>query len=258
MNADWKNRYEVAITTAKEAGQLALDYFDTNLAVEWKQDLTPVTAADRQAEELIRKRLLSSFPNDGFLGEEFGSTPETSGFRWIIDPIDGTRNYVRGIPLWATLIGLEYKEEQILGVADVPAMSQTYRALRGEGAFRNGQRIHVSKVSDLSQAMMFYSSLSWFIKAGRQDAFLELSGRVQRQRGFGDFYGFVLVAQGSGELMMEHGTHAWDLAAIKPIVEEAGGRFSNWDGQSNIYRPDVLVSNGVLHEEVLKLLALSK
>jgi histidinol-phosphatase len=96
--------------------------------------------------------------------------------------------------------------------------------------------------------------LSWFIKAGRQDAFLELTGRVQRQRGFGDFYGFVLVAQGSGELMMEHGTHAWDLAAIKPIVEEAGGRFSNWDGQANIYRPDVLVSNGVLHEETLAIL----
>jgi len=258
MNADWKNRYELAITTAKEAGQLALGYFDTNLAVEWKQDLTPVTAADRQAEELIRKRLLSSFPNDGFLGEEFGSTPGTSGFRWIIDPIDGTRNYVRGIPLWATLIGLEYREEQILGVADVPAMNQTYRALRGDGAFRNDRRIHVSKISDISQAMMFYSSLSWFIKAGRQDAFLELAGRVQRQRGFGDFYGFVLVAQGSGELMMEHGTHAWDLAAIKPIVEEAGGRFSNWDGQANIDRPDVLVSNGVLHEEVLKLLALKK
>jgi histidinol-phosphatase len=258
MNADWKNRYELAITTAKEAGQLALGYFDTNLAVEWKQDLTPVTVADRQAEELIRKRLLSSFPNDGFLGEEFGTTPGTSGYRWIIDPIDGTRNYVRGIPLWATLIGLEYQEEQILGVADVPAMGQTYRALRGEGAFRNDRRIHVSKVSDLSQAMMFYSSLSWFIKAGRQDAFLELAGRVQRQRGFGDFYGFVLVAQGSGELMMEHGTHAWDLAAIKPIVEEAGGRFSNWDGQANIYRPDVLVSNGLLHEEVLNLLALKK
>ena len=258
MNADWKNRYELAVTTAKEAGQLAMGYFDTNLAVEWKQDLTPVTAADRQAEELIRKRLLSSFPNDGFLGEEFGSTPGTSGFRWIIDPIDGTRNYVRGIPLWATLIGLEYRDEQILGVADVPAMNQTYRALRGDGAFRDDQRIHVSKVSDISQAMMFYSSLSWFIKAGRQDAFLELARRVQRQRGFGDFYGFVLVAQGSGELMMEHGTHAWDLAAIKPIVEEAGGRFSNWDGQANIYRPDVLVSNGVLHEEVLNLLALKK
>jgi histidinol-phosphatase len=254
MNPDWKNRYEVALTTAKEAGQLALDYFDTNLAVEWKQDLTPVTVADRQAEELICKRLLSSFPNDGFLGEEFGSTPGTSGYRWIIDPIDGTRNYVRGIPLWGTLIGLEYQEEQILGVADVPAMGQTYRALRGEGAFRNDQRIHVSKVSDFSQATMFYSSLSWFIKAGRQDAFLELTGRVQRQRGFGDFYGFVLVAQGSGELMMEHGTHAWDLAAIKPIVEEAGGRFSNWDGQSNIYRADVLVSNGVLHEETLAIL----
>lgn len=255
MNPDWKNRYEIALGAAKAAGQLALGYFDTNLAVEWKQDLTPVTVADRQAEELIRKRIQSSFPDDGFLGEEFGNTPGSSGFRWIIDPIDGTRNFVRGIPIWATLIGLEYKEEQILGVADVPAMNQTYRALRGYGAFRNDRRIYVSKVAEMAQATMFYSSLSWFIKAGRQDAFLELVKRVQRQRGFGDFYGFVLVAQGSGELMMEHGAHAWDLAAIKPIVEEAGGRFSNWDGQADIHRPDVLVSNGVLHEETLGILS---
>jgi histidinol-phosphatase len=109
-------------------------------------------------------------------------------------------------------------------------------------------------VSDLSQAVMFYSSLSWFIKAGRQEAFLELVKRVQRQRGFGDFYGFLLVAQGSGELMMEHGVHVWDVAAIKPIVEEAGGQFTDWDGQPTIHRPDVLASNGLLHQQTLDIL----
>ncbi len=255
MNADWRNRYELAVTVAKEAGQLALQYFDTDVKVEWKKDQSPVTVADREAEDLLRKRLLDAFPNDGFLGEEFGDTPGASGFRWIIDPIDGTRNFVRGIPLWATLIGLEYQEEQIVGVADLPAMNQSYRALRGQGAFRDDRRIHVSKVSDLSRAVMFYSSLSWFIKAGRQEAFLDLVKRVQRQRGFGDFYGFLLVAQGSGELMMEHGVHVWDVAALKPIVEEAGGRFTDWDGQPSIHRPDVLASNGMLHEETLGILA---
>jgi histidinol-phosphatase len=255
MNADWRNRYELAVTVAKEAGRLALRYFDSEMVVEWKKDQSPVTVADREAEDLLRKRLLGTFPKDGFLGEEFGNTPGTSGFRWIIDPIDGTRNFVRGIPLWATLIGLEYKEEQIVGVADLPAFGQTFRAMRGEGAFRDDRPIHVSQVTELSKGVMFYSSLSWFIKAGRQEVFLELVRRVQRQRGFGDFYGFLLVAQGSGELMLEHGVHIWDVAAIKPIVEEAGGRFSDWDGQPTIQRPDVIASNGILHDQVLGLLA---
>jgi histidinol-phosphatase len=254
MNPDWGNRYELAVTAAAEAGKLALRYFDSDLTIEWKKDHSPVTIADREAEELLRKNLLGAFPDDGFLGEEFGDTPGTSGFHWIIDPIDGTRNFVRGIPLWATLVGLEYKGEQIAGVADVPALGHSYRALRGEGAFRNERQIHVSKVRDLSHAVMFYSSLSWFIKAGRQEVFLELVKRVQRQRGFGDFYGFLLVAQGSGELMMEHGVHVWDVAAIKPIVEEAGGRFTDWDGQPTINRPDVLASNGILHDEILRIL----
>ena len=255
MNADWRNRYERAITAAQQAGRLALGYFDANVTVEWKHDQTPVTLADRQAEALLRTQLLGAFPGDGFLGEESGDTPGDSGFRWIIDPIDGTRNFVRGIPLWATLVGLDYKEEPIAGVAVLPALGQTYRALRGEGAFRDDRQIHVSKIAALSEAMMFYSSLSWFLKAGRQDVFIDLAKRVQRQRGFGDFYGFLLVAQGSGELMMEHGVHIWDIAAMKPIVEEAGGRLTDWDGQPNIHRPDVLASNGVLHEEILRLLA---
>jgi histidinol-phosphatase len=258
MNPDWRNRYELAVTAAKEAGRLALRYFDSDLVVEWKKDQSPVTLADREAEDLLRKRLLGTFPNDGFLGEERGDTPSTSGFRWIIDPIDGTRNYVRGIPLWATLIGLEYRDEQIVGVADLPALGQTFRAIRGEGAYRDDRQIHVSQVTELSKAVMFYSSLSWFIKAGRQDVFLELVKQVQRQRGFGDFYGFLLVAQGSGELMMEHGVHIWDVAAIKPIVEEAGGRFSDWNGQATIQRPDVLASNGILHNEILRILANSR
>jgi histidinol-phosphatase len=250
----WRNRYERAVEAARAAGQLALRYFDGSFTVEWKSDLSPVTVADREAEQLLRQKLLGAFPDDGFLGEEFGDTPGSSGFRWIIDPIDGTRSFVRGIPLWATLVGLEYRDEQIAGVAEVPALGDTYRALRGDGTYRNDRRVHVSEVADLSQSLIFYSSLSWFIKAGRQDVFLELTRRTDRTRGFGDFYGFVLVAQGSGELMVEHGVHAWDVAAIKPIVEEAGGRFSDWDGGTGIHRPDVLVSNGRLHDEALAVL----
>lgn len=254
MNPEWQARYEVAMEAAREAGQLALRYFQGTMVVEWKQDQSPVTVADREAEELIRSALTARFPNDGFLGEEHGDAPGTSGFRWIIDPIDGTRSFVRNIPLWATLIGLEYKDEQIAGIVDVPALGDTYRALRGNGAFKNDQPIHVSDIEELDQSMIFYSSISWFVDAGREQDFLRIAQQTQRQRGFGDFYGFVLVAQGSGEVMFEHGVHVWDVAAVKPLVEEAGGRFSNWDGSISIHRPDVIASNGRLHDKVLHLL----
>jgi len=254
VNADWRSRYELAVEAARQAGRLAMRYFDTDLTVEWKQDSSPVTVADREAEALLRRQLLGAFPNDGFLGEESGDTPGVSGFRWIIDPIDGTRSFVRGIPIWATLVGLEYEGDQIAGIAHVPALGQTYRALRGDGAYRDERRIQVSTISSFAHAQLFYSSLSWFIKAGCREPFLDLVGRTHRQRGFGDFYGFVLVAQGSGEIMVEHGVHAWDVAALKVIIEEAGGRFSNWDGGTSIHRPDVVVSNGKLHDETLRIL----
>jgi histidinol-phosphatase len=256
MNPAWRQRYEMAVQAAQEAGRLALKYFpdgiNAPLKVEWKEDRSPVTKADREAEDLLRTTLQKTFPGDGFLGEEYGEKPSASGFRWIIDPVDGTRNFVRGIPFWATLVGLEYKGEQVAGVVYVPPLGQTFRALRGDGAFRDDASIHVSAIENLADAQLFYSSLAWFDKAGRLPGFLRLAGRTQRQRGFGDFYGFVLVAQGSGEVMIEYGVHAWDVAAIKVLVEEAGGRFSDWDGNSTIHRPDVIASNRRVHEAALQ------
>jgi histidinol-phosphatase len=254
LNTDWRTRYETAVEATRQAGRLALRYFEGALNIEWKQDQSPVTVADREAESLLRTTLLDAFPQDGFLGEEHGEQNGASGYRWIIDPIDGTRNFVRGIPLWGTLVGLEYRGETIAGVVDVPALGLTFRALCGDGAYRNDQPIRVSDVRSLREATMFYTSLSWFERAGRRDVFLDLAMSVQTQRGYGDFYGHVLVAQGSGDLMLEHGVHIWDVAAIKPIVEEAGGRYSDWDGKPDIRRPDVLVTNGPLHDEVLHIL----
>jgi histidinol-phosphatase len=254
LNPEWKARYEVAVDAARQAGQLALRYFEAALTVEWKHDLSPVTIADREAEALLRTLLLGKFPGDGFLGEESGDAPSTSGFRWIIDPVDGTRSFVRGVPLWGTLVGLEYRGEQIAGVVEVPALGHSYRALRGDGAYRGERRLRVSEVATLEEAHLFYSSISWFVKAGRERQFLELARRTQRQRGFGDFYGFVLVAQGSGELMIEHGVHPWDMAALKPLLEEAGGRLTDWNDQPTIYQPDVIASNGRLHAEALRIL----
>jgi histidinol-phosphatase len=254
MNADWRNRYEVAVEATRQAGQLARQYFETALAIEWKQDLSPVTRADREAEQLLRTALLERFPNDGFLGEEFGDQPGSSGYRWIIDPIDGTRSFVRGIPLWATLVGLEYKGEQIAGVVECPALEDCYRALRGDGAYRNNQPIHVSSVDTLEKSHLYYSSLSWFVKAGLHNHFLELVERTERQRGFGDYFGFVLVAQGAGELMIEWGTHPWDLSALTALITEAGGKVTTWDNTPTIYQPDVIASNGLVHDQARAIL----
>lgn len=254
MNPEWRTRYELARETAHRAGQLALRYFDAEFEVEWKNDRSPVTIADRETEALLRTTLLQAFPRDGFLGEESGDVLGASGFRWIIDPIDGTRNFVRRIPIWGTLVGLEYQGETIAGVVEAPAMRLTYRAVRGDGAYRGDRRMHVSTVKSLDETTVFYTSLSWFVKAGREQAFLEIIRRTQTQRGFGDFYGHVLVAEGAGEAMIEHGVHIWDVAALKPIVEEAGGRFSDWDGKPSIHRPDVVISNGQVHDEILAIL----
>jgi histidinol-phosphatase len=254
-NPEWKRRYEKAIDFTRKAGRVAMRYFDTELAVDIKGDSSPVTIADRETEEVLRKDLSEAFPGDGFLGEEFGDTPGTTGYRWIIDPIDGTRSFVRGIPAWATLVGLEHKGELIAGFVDAPGFGHTYHALRGEGAWRNDRRIRVSDQADLSKSLVFYSGVNWFLKAGREQAFLELVRRTERQRGFGDWHGFLLVAQGSGEAMVEHGVHIWDIAAVVPIVEEAGGRFSNWKGGFDPNAPDALATNGKLHQDVISVLA---
>jgi histidinol-phosphatase len=254
----WRNRYQTAQEIAEAAAHLAHDYFTGEFQVEWKTDQSPVTVADREAEALMRTRLLTAFPEDGFLGEEHGEQPGSSGFRWVIDPIDGTRSFVRGIPLWGTLLGLEYRGEQIAGIVVAPALRETWRALRGDGAYRNGRPIRVSTVDRMDQALIFYSGVTWFQRAGHLDAFLALAGKTDRQRGFGDFYGFMLVAQGSGELMVDHGVHVWDVVAVKPIIEEAGGRFSDWEGTPSVNRPDVVASNGRLHDEALRILRTAK
>ena len=257
MNPDWRSRYELAVEAADKAAQIALGFFpagdpaDFARHIEWKLDRSPVTAADRAAEAFLRNRIINAFPNDGFLGEEYGEKPGDSGFRWIVDPIDGTRNFIRGMPLWGTLVGLEYRGEAIAGAAVMPALGYTYRALRGDGAFRDERRLHVSETAALDEAILFCSSLSGFFKAGTRGDASGLARRTQRQRAFGDFYGFVLVAQGSADVMVEQAMHVWDMAAVAPIIEEAGGRFTDWDGRPTIHRPDVVASNGRLHDETL-------
>ncbi len=259
MNADWRSRYDLAIEAARGGGDFAKriydDTFDArDMQVIQKENNSPVTVADRGAEQLIREMITKHFPQDGFLGEEYGDQPGSSGFRWVIDPIDGTKSFIRHVPIWATLIGLEFQGELIAGAVYIPVFNQMYHALRGNGAYLDARRIRVSQVDKLSEAILCYSSMGWFTRAGKEETFHNLYKQTYRQRGYGDFYGFVLVAQGSCEIMLEHGVNPWDIAATKAIIEEAGGTFTDWDGGGGIDRPDVLATNGLLHEKTRGLL----
>lgn len=255
MTADARTRYDLALETAAAAAALALDFYHRDFSVDLKQDRSPVTEADRGAEALIRSAIERNFPADAILGEEAGSKPGTTGFRWIIDPIDGTRSFIRRIPLWATLIGIEHRGEQIAGVACIPALGQTFHALSGHGAYLDSSRIRVSDVNELSCSMLCYSSIKGFRKTNREAALIELTERTERQRGYGDFYGFVLVAQGACEIMIESGVHAWDVSALMAIVQEAGGMLTDWSGNATIDSPNVVATNGRLHDTVLAMLA---
>jgi histidinol-phosphatase len=215
-------RVEVAIAAARAGGAVALKYFGSQLPVEYKGDRSPVTRADRECEQQVASVLRSAFPDYGIVGEEFGER-EGRGARWIVDPIDGTKNFIRGIPYFATLIGLEEEGEVVAGVVYAPA----------SGA-------------------LLYAHI--FRKHGRWKGFERLVRAAGRERGFGDYFGHTFVARGQAEAMVELDLKPWDLAPIKIIVEEAGGRFSDFAGVPTIYGGDAVASNGCVHEQVLELL----
>lgn len=254
MKADLTDRYHAALNAVEKASKAAWKHYVAGVTYETKSDATPVTIADREAESILREELGGTFPNDGFLGEEYGDRPGSSGFKWIADPIDGTRNFIRGVPLWGTLLGLEYRGDLVAGVCSCPGTGQTWHAMRGHGAWLGNTKINVSSINTLKQSHIYYSSISYFDKHGKASAFLDLVRDTERQRGFGDYFGFMLVAQGAGEVMIDHGVHAWDVAACKPIIEEAGGKMTNWDGGWDVFKPDVIASNGKLHDFVVKSL----
>jgi histidinol-phosphatase len=254
MNPDWRARYDLALTLARKAGDLARTYYDGTFTVEYKADESPVTVADREAEQLVRAAVGEAFPGDGFLGEEFGDQPGGSGYRWVIDPIDGTKPFVRGVPLWGTLVGVEYQGEPVAGIAYAPALGTLFHALRGDGAYKDGKRIRVSDTPTLAESTLCFSGISWFAKAGREKQFADLARCTAQQRGWGDFYGFVLVAQGACELMVDYGVKPWDVSALRPIVEEAGGVFTDWTGTPTTTTPDVIASNGKVHAAALAVL----
>lgn len=242
-----------ATEAARAAGAIALKYYTSGFDVTIKPDQTPVTQADREAEQAIVAALERTYPEWGFLGEEFGAKGGKD-VRWIIDPIDGTRNFVRRVPVWATLLALEEGGEIVAGVIHNPVTGDLYAARRGGGTRLNGQRIHVSDVSDLWSATLLHAGLRLYRAAGVWDGFVRLVDATERQRGFGDYMGYTLVAEGKGDFYLEVDLKPWDLAPCKIVVEEAGGRFTDLAGRPTIYSGTALASNGRLHDVALKLL----
>ncbi len=242
-----------ALEAARAAGEIAMKYYRGTFEVTIKADQTPVTQADREAEQAIRGILARATPGAGFLGEEFGEEGSTA-YRWIIDPIDGTKNFVRHIPIWAVLIALEEEGQVTTGVVHNPVTGELFWARRGEGAWANGERLRVSTCAALKDAMLLHSSLNLLKRIGYWDGFVRLVDATSRQRGFGDYYGYCLVAAGKGELYAEADLKPWDAAPMKILIEEAGGRLTDFEGKPDIYAGSVLASNGLLHDEALRLL----
>ena len=229
-----------------------------DLHVETKPDLTPVTDADREAESVIRSQLGRVRNRDAVIGEEFGTSGSGSR-KWVIDPIDGTKNFVRGVPVWATLIGLIEDDQVVAGVVSAPALNRRWWAALGSGAFTGrslsqATRLSVSSVNQLSDASLSYSSLTGWRDLGVRDQFIELTDSVWRTRAYGDFWSYCLVAEGAVDIACEPELSLYDMAALVPIVTEAGGRFTSLKGQDGPFGANAIASNGVLHDAALDIL----
>jgi histidinol phosphatase-like enzyme (inositol monophosphatase family) len=243
---------EVALEAAQAGGARTLAYFNAGTAVEWKGDGSPVTAADREAERAMRAVIGRAFPTHAILGEEEGETAGTAPYRWIIDPLDGTRTFVRGVPLYGTLVGVEVEGEPVVGVVHLPALGETVAAARGEGCTWNGRPCRVSAVDRLDQALLLVTDER--VARARSGAYDRLVARTALQRTWADCYGYALVATGRAEVALDPIMNVWDCAALLPIVAEAGGRFTDWRGRPTIHGGEAVATNGRLHAEVLGLL----
>ncbi|HZD98708.1 MAG TPA: histidinol-phosphatase [Micromonosporaceae bacterium] len=262
--AGYADDLALAHVLADTADSISLSRFRSlNLQVTEKPDLSPVTDADTAVEKALRATLARTRPRDAVFGEEFGATEAPAGpghRRWVIDPIDGTKNYIRGVPIWGTLIALMEGDQVVVGLASAPALQRRWWAATGHGAYAGRHAsaatpIRVSGVRRLADASFCYSSLPSWDEIGRLPAMLEIMNRCWRSRAYGDFYGYMLVAEGAVDIMVEPELSLWDLAALVPIVTEAGGTFSDLSGRPGPGQGSAVATNGVLHGDVLERLA---
>jgi histidinol-phosphatase len=259
-SAEIRDDVELALRLADEADALTVTRFGAiDLHVDTKPDLTPVTDADRSVEQTVRDVLARVRPDDAVLGEEFGGTASFAGRQWVVDPIDGTKNFVRGVPVWATLIALMRDGIPVVGVVSAPALQRRWWAGQGAGAYLSvaggaPRRLSVSSVADVDAASLSFSSLSGWADLGLRDRFIGLTDAVWRVRGFGDFFSYCLVAEGAVDIAAEPEVSLWDLAALDILVREAGGAFTGLDGTGGPHAGSAVASNGRLHEAVLHAL----
>jgi histidinol-phosphatase len=250
-----------ALSLCDEADTIALRHFRREIEISTKPDRSFVTEADKGIERFIRERIHSRFPDHGLVGEEYGEEQVSARARWYIDPIDGTHNFIRGVPLFGTLLALEVEDELQVGVLSAPALRERWYASRGGGAWAEGaagmegpRRIRVSRVADLADAQVLYGSGHDIETSGRAPGFRALLGEVWRERGFGDFWGYALVAEGAAEAMVEVDVKTWDLAAPLVLIEEAGGRLTDLAGIRRIDGLEMVATNGLVHDAVLERL----
>ena len=237
------------------AGAKALGYWRRPVAVEWKADGSPVTRADREGETVAREWIARRFPNDAILGEEFGLTPGTSGRRWLIDPVDGTKTFVRGVPLWGSLVAVVENQSVLAGAAAFPAVNELIAAATGEGCWHDGNRAGVSTVARLSDATILTTAMEPAEPVARQEQIQRLAGCAGMARTWGDCYGYLLVATGRAEAMLDGRMGDWDSAALLPIIQEAGGVFTDWGGQVTGLGGSAVATNALLADEIRRAIA---
>lgn len=250
---DLRELLDFALEAAWAAGRVTLGYFQTRLDVERKGDDSPVTAADRAAEQTLRELIGRRWPEHGIIGEEFGRQPGESGLTWVIDPIDGTKSFICGVALYSCLLALTDGARPLVGVAHFPALGETVCAARGMGCYHNGRRARVSTVSDLAEAVLLASEIGGYEKHGKAEAWQQLVARTRIQRTWGDAYGYLLVATGRAEIMLDAVMNIWDCAPLGVILEEAGGTFTDWQGEPTIDAGESIATNGALFDQVMAL-----
>lgn len=247
---------DIALDAAKRAGDLAYRYFkahSASLRISYKADNSPVTRTDIEAEKLIRKIISQKFPDHGIVGEELPPVNLKSKYQWIIDPIDGTRDFTRGIPSWGIFLALTKDQKPEIGVYFSPPFDELFVAQKGKGAYLNGKKTKVSKVSELTKACLSHGAITHFKKAGKLDGFLKLSDKIDHKRGFGT-YSLNLLLKGQIEIDIDTAGGIYDVAAPSILVEEAGGKFSDFAGNWSLTSGSMVLTNGHVHNQVLKLL----
>jgi len=237
------------------AGDTAMKHFRQGVIPEKKPDRSPVTVADREVEQAIRDHVLRAYPQAEFLGEETGRHGDNPGLRFIVDPIDGTRAFVRGFPTWSVLLGIESDGVPVVGIAYMPAEGDLFAASQGHGATHNGAQIRVSKVSPLAEATVTHGCLQQFTAIGVGDALVRLANACDSARGFPDFDGYRQVLLGRSDAMVDPGVMPYDICAPAVLIREAGGRFSSLSGEETIYGGGAIASNGVIHDELVAALS---